>query len=66
MARGEVVTFSSGQRVKLVQPLGCRVVTDHEEYLGIAKLLNEADPAVLATQVGKEWYADMQGSKEKA
>jgi hypothetical protein len=42
------------------------VVTDHAEYLGIAKLLNEADPALLATDVGKEWYSQMQGSKEDA
>jgi len=66
LARGEVVTSNSGQRVKLVRPLDFLVVTDHAEYLGIAKLLNEADPALLATKVGKEWYADMQGSKEKA
>ena len=66
LARGEEVTSNSGQRVKLVRPLDFLVVTDHAEYLGIAKLLNEADPALLATDVGKEWYADMQGSKEKA
>ena len=66
LARGEEVTSPGGQRVKLVRPLDFLVVTDHAEYLGIAKLLNEADPALLATDVGKEWYAQMQGSKEKA
>ena len=66
LARGEEVTSNTGQRVKLVRPLDFLVVTDHAEYLGIAKLLNEADPALLATDVGKEWYADMQGSKEQA
>jgi hypothetical protein len=65
-ARGEEVTSNSGQRVKLIRPLDFLVVTDHAEYLGIAKLLNEANPALLATDVGKEWYADMQGSKEEA
>jgi hypothetical protein len=66
LARGEVVTSNSGQPVKLDRPLDFLVVTDHAEYLGIAKLLNEADPALLATDVGKEWYADMNGSKEEA
>ena len=66
LARGEVVTSNSGQRVKLVRPLDFLVVTDHAEYLGIAKLLDEADPALLATDVGKEWYAQMQGSPEEA
>jgi hypothetical protein len=66
LARGEEVTSPGGQRVKLVRPLDFLVVSDHAEYLGIAKLLNEADPALLATDVGKEWYTDMQGSKEKA
>jgi hypothetical protein len=66
LARGEEVTSPDGQRVKLIRPLDFLVVSDHAEYLGIAKLLNEADPDLLATDVGKEWYADMQGSKEEA
>ena len=66
LARGEEVTSNTGQRVKLVRPLDFLVVTDHAEYLGIAKLLNEADPALLATDVGKEWYAKMNGSQEDA
>ena len=66
LARGEVVTSNTGQPVKLIRPLDFLVVTDHAEYLGIAKLLAEADPALLATDVGKEWYAQMNGSKEQA
>ena len=66
LARGEVVKSTSGQPVKLVRPLDFLVVTDHAEYLGIAKLLNEADPALLATDIGKKWYAQMQGSPEDA
>jgi hypothetical protein len=62
-ARGEEVISNSGQRVKLVRPLDFLVVTDHAEYLGIAKLLNEANPALLATKVGKEWYTNMKGSR---
>jgi hypothetical protein len=66
LARGEVVKSNSGQPVKLVRPLDFLVVTDHAEYLGIAKLLNEADPTLLATDIGKEWYAQMQGSPQDA
>ena len=66
LARGEEVVSNTGQRVKLVRPLDFLVVTDHAEYLGIAKLLAEADPALLATDVGKEWYAGMQGDPQQA
>jgi hypothetical protein len=66
LARGEEVVSVTGQRVQLVRPLDFLVVTDHAEYLGIAKLLNEADPDLLATDVGKEWYAKMQGDPEEA
>jgi hypothetical protein len=66
LARGEEVTSNGGQRVKLIRPLDFLVVSDHAEYLGIAKLLDEADPALLATDVGKEWYADMNGSPQEA
>jgi hypothetical protein len=65
-ARGEEVISNSGQRVKLIRPLDFLVVTDHAEYLGIADLLKKGDPALLATEVGQEWYAQMQGSKEEA
>ena len=52
LARGEEVVSNTGQRVKLARPLDFLVVTDHAEYLGIAKLLAEADPTLLATDVG--------------
>jgi hypothetical protein len=65
-ARGEMVKSNTGQRVKLVRPLDFLVVTDHAEYLGIAKLLNEANPELLATDIGKQWYAQMNGSPQEA
>ena len=66
LARGEEVISTSGQRVKLIRPLDFLVVTDHAEYLGIAKLLKEANPSLLATDIGKKWYKQMNGSKEEA
>jgi hypothetical protein len=65
-ARGEEVISNTGQPVQLIRPLDFLVVSEHAEYLGIADLLDRADPALLATDAGREWYADMQGSKEKA
>ena len=66
LARGEEIISNTGQRVQLVRPLDFLVVSDHAEYLGIAKLLNEADPALLATDIGQEWYAQMNGSPDEA
>jgi len=65
-ARGEEVISNSGQRSKLNRPLDFLVVSDHAEYLGIADLLNTGDPALLATEVGQEWYAFMQEGGEAA
>ncbi|TAW28698.1 DUF3604 domain-containing protein [Rhizobium leguminosarum] len=58
-ARGEEVLSNSGQRAKLSRPLDFLAVSDHAEYLGLADLLNNADPDLLATEVGKNWYDRM-------
>ena len=58
-ARGEEVRTNGGQRAKLSRPLDFLVLSDHAEYLGIADLLNKADPALLATKVGRGWYEAM-------
>jgi hypothetical protein len=64
-ARGEEVTSNTGQRARLSRPLDFLVVSDHAEYLGLADLLNKADPDLLATEVGKSWYDRMQkGGRE--
>jgi hypothetical protein len=59
-ARGEEIVTNTGQRAQLSQPLDFLVISDHAEYLGIADLLNTGDPALLATEVGQEWYKAMQ------
>ena len=64
-ARGEELVSNIGQRVKLSKPLDFLVVSDHAEYLGIADLLNNADPDLLATKAGKDWYDRMKiGGRE--
>ncbi len=52
-ARGEEVTASHGVRAKLVRPLDWLVVADHAESLGVAQMLERADPKLLATEVGR-------------
>jgi hypothetical protein len=65
-ARGEELVSNTGQRVQLIRPLDFLVVTDHAEYLGIADLLGRADPTLLATDVGQEWYENVQAGGEQA
>jgi hypothetical protein len=55
-ARGEEVTASMGVRAQLVRPLDWLVVADHAESLGVAQLIESADPRLLATDVGRTVY----------
>jgi hypothetical protein len=52
-ARGEEVTSSGGLKVRLRRPHDFLVVSDHAEYLGLASMLAEADPVLLADAAGK-------------
>jgi len=65
-ARGEEVISGSGLRAKLNRPLDFLVVSDHAEYLGLSDLLVRADPQLLATEAGKEWYAALQEGGDAA
>ena len=55
-AKGQEVTASSGQAVKLVRPLDWLVVADHSESLGLPALLERADTDLLATELGRRTY----------
>jgi hypothetical protein len=65
-SRGEEVSTSTGQRAQLNRPLDFLVLSDHAEYLGIADLLNTANPELLATDIGRRWYASMQEGGDAA
>jgi hypothetical protein len=56
-ASGETVEGNSGQRVQLVRPLDFLVVTDHAEYIGLAPMIRDSDPVLLADPYGK-WLHD--------
>lgn len=55
-ARGEEVMASTGVPAKLVRPYDWLVVADHAESLGVAQMLERADPRLLATDVGAATY----------
>ena len=65
-ARGEVVTSSGGLKAQLRRPHDFLVVSDHAEYLGLANMLRDGDPALLADPAGKRWYDMYQAGGQQA
>jgi hypothetical protein len=55
-ARGEQVTASSNQPVKLSRPLDFLVVADHSDNMGFFPDLFAGTPSMLADPTGKKWY----------
>ena len=55
-ARGEEVTSSTGQRVKLGRPLDFLVVADHSDNMGFFPRLMSGEPSMLADPTGRRWY----------
>lgn len=62
-ARGEEVTASSKQPVKLSRPLDFLVVADHSDGFGFFPLLMSGDPELMATEQGRNWYELIQAGK---
>ena len=56
-ARGEKVLSNSGQPAQLIRPLDFLVITDHAEFIGLAPMIQQSDPALLADPWGK-WVYD--------
>ena len=55
-ARGEEVTSSSGQRVKLSRPLDFLVVADHSDNMGFFPDLFSGAAHILSDPTGKRWF----------
>jgi Protein of unknown function (DUF3604) len=55
-ARGEQVTSSTGQPVKLSRPLDFLVVADHSDNMGFFPDLQAGKPELLADPTGRRWY----------
>ncbi len=62
-AKGEEITASSGQRVKLSRPLDFLVVADHSDNMGFFPALLAGKPEMLADPTGREWYDLIQAGK---
>src|SRR5512139_1838616 len=62
-ARGEEITASSNQPVKLSRPLDFLVVADHSDGMGFFPLLMGGDPILLATEQGRRWYDQIKGGQ---
>src|SRR3990172_9351533 len=62
-AKGEEITASSGQQVKLSRRLDFLVVADHSDNMGFFPDLLAGKPAVLADPTGRKWYDMIQSGK---
>ena len=63
LAKGQQITASSGQPVKLSRPLDFLVVADHSDGMGFFPLILGGDPKVLADPQGRKWYEMIQSGK---
>jgi hypothetical protein len=63
LAKGEELTASTGQLVKLSRPLDFMVVTDHSDGFGFFPLLFGADANLMAYPQGQRWYDMIQSGK---
>src|SRR3954464_15459784 len=62
-AKGEEITASSRQPVKLSRPLDFLVVADHSDNMGFFTKLFAGDPTLLADPTGRRWYDMIQSGK---
>jgi hypothetical protein len=60
-ARGEKVRASVGEYAQLIRPLDFLVVADHAENLGLAPMLAEANPDLLANDWGRDLHGIVSG-----
>lgn len=62
-AKGNQVTASSGQPVKLSRPLDFLVVADHSDGMGFFPLIFGGAPAVMADPQGRKWNEMIRSGK---
>jgi len=65
-ARGDQVTSSSGQPVKLGRPLDWVAITDHSDGMGVISELRAGNPELMADPVQKRWHDMMLAGGEEA
>jgi hypothetical protein len=62
-ARGEQVTASGGQKVRLSRPLDFLVVADHSDNMGFFPDLFAGKDHILSDPTGKDWYERIKAGK---
>jgi hypothetical protein len=65
-ARGEQVTASSGQPVRLARPLDWLAITDHSDGLGMIQDALAASPLVTSYEQGARWSKGMRAGGQEA
>jgi len=65
-ARGEEVTSSTGQPVRLSRPLDWLVIADHSDALGFVQDLAAGAPGILAFEEGRRWHAGLEQGGDAA
>jgi hypothetical protein len=56
LARGEEITTSHGERIKLSRPLDWLVVTDHSDAMGAMNEIIAGNPDLMREPVLKDWH----------
>lgn len=65
LARGEEITSSTGQPVKLSRPLDWLVVADHSDALGVIAEVLAGNPKLMTDPTAKRWNQQMNASMEE-
>jgi Protein of unknown function (DUF3604) len=65
-AKGQEITASSGQPVRLARPLDFLVVADHSDGFGFFPLLLSGDPKIMADPQGRRWNDMIQNGQGAA
>jgi len=56
LARGEEITTSHGERIKLSRPLDWLVVADHSDAMGTMNEIIDGNPTLLRDPVVRDWH----------
>ena len=65
-ARGQEVTASSGQPVKLARPLDWVAITDHSDAMGTIFAIREGNPEMMSDPTLKRWHDMMASGPQEA
>ena len=65
-ARGEEVTSTSGQPVRLGQPLDWVAITDHSDMMGMITEIKGGNPEMMKDPTLKSWHEMFNGGPEEA